>query len=70
MKAIRLNSFNDLEENSMGILEPKDDTNCIDKENIDLIIVPGAVFDLEGNRIGYGGGYYDRFLSNIKDKRK
>lgn len=69
MKAIRLNSFNDLEENSMGILEPKDDTNCIDKENIDLIIVPGAVFDLEGNRIGYGGGYYDRFLSNIKDKR-
>ena len=69
MKAIRLNSFNDLEENSMGILEPKDDTNCIEKENIDLIIVPGAVFDLEGNRIGYGGGYYDRFLSNIKDKR-
>lgn len=69
MKAIRLNSFEDLEENSMGILEPKDDSNFIDKENIDLIIVPGAVFDLEGNRIGYGGGYYDRFLSNIKDKR-
>ena len=69
MKAIRLNSFDDLEENSMGILEPKDDSNFIAKENIDLIIVPGAVFDLEGNRIGYGGGYYDRFLSNIKDKR-
>lgn len=69
MKAIRLNSFEDLEENSMGILEPKDDSNFIAKEDIDLIIVPGAVFDLEGNRIGYGGGYYDRFLSNIKDKR-
>lgn len=69
MKAIRLNSFKDLEKNSMGILEPKDDSNFIDKENIDLIIVPGAVFDLKGNRIGYGGGYYDRFLSNIKDKR-
>lgn len=69
MKAIRLNSFEDLEKNFMGILEPKDDSNLIAKENIDLIIVPGAVFDLEGNRIGYGGGYYDRFLSNIKDKR-
>jgi len=69
MKAIRLNNFDDLEENSMGILEPKDDSNFIAKENIDLIIVPGAVFDLEGNRIGYGGGYYDRFLSNIKDRR-
>ncbi|MDU5110612.1 MAG: 5-formyltetrahydrofolate cyclo-ligase, partial [Clostridium sp.] len=57
MKAIRLNNFDDLEENSMGILEPKDDSNFIAKENIDLIIVPGAVFDLEGNRIGYGGGY-------------
>lgn len=69
MKAIRLNTFEDLEKNSMGILEPKDDFNFIDKEKIDLIIVPGAVFDFKGNRIGYGGGYYDRFLSNIKDKR-
>lgn len=69
MRAIRLNTFEDLEKNSMGILEPKDDFNFIAKEKIDLIIVPGAVFDFKGNRIGYGGGYYDRFLSNIKDKR-
>ena len=69
MKAIRLNSYDNLEENSMGILEPKDDSSFIAKENIDLIIVPGAVFDIHGNRIGYGGGYYDRFLADIKDKR-
>lgn len=67
MKAIRLISFNDLKENSMGILEPIDDSNFIEKESIDLIIVPGAVFDLSGNRIGYGGGYYDRYLENIKE---
>lgn len=67
MKAIKLNSFNDLKENSMGILEPIEDENYIDKKDIDLIIVPGVVFDLEGNRIGYGGGYYDRYLEEIKD---
>ncbi len=66
MKAIRLNSFEDLNENSMGILEPIDDSDYINKEEIDLIIVPGVVFDLNGNRIGYGGGYYDRYLEDIK----
>ncbi|MGG7059323.1 5-formyltetrahydrofolate cyclo-ligase [Clostridium nigeriense] len=69
MKAIRLNSFKDLEKNSMGILEPIDDNNFIEKEDIDLIIVPGVVFDFKGNRIGYGGGYYDRYLEPIKDLR-
>lgn len=67
MKAIRLSSFKDLKENSMGILEPINDSNFIEKENIDLIIVPGVVFDFKGNRIGYGGGYYDRYLESIKD---
>ena len=69
MKAVRLKSFNDLKENSMGILEPIDDSNYIDKREIDLILVPGVVFDLNGNRIGYGGGYYDRYLQDIKEIR-
>lgn len=67
MKAIRLKSFEDLKENSMGILEPIDDSDYINKEEIDLIIVPGVVFDLNGNRIGYGGGYYDRYLEDISE---
>lgn len=68
MKAIRLNSFDDLKENSMGILEPIEDNDFINKKDIDLIIVPGVVFDEKGNRIGYGGGYYDRYLSEIQSK--
>lgn len=69
MQAIKIDSLEKLEKNKMGILEPKDESLTIDKTNIDLIIVPGAVFDENFSRIGYGGGYYDRFLKEIKNKK-
>ncbi len=37
-------------------------------ENIDVVIIPGAGFDIKGNRIGYGAGYYDRLLSKSQKK--
>ena len=54
-----------LEKSNFGIEEPIDDkNNLVSNEDIELIIVPGVCFDLKRNRLGFGGGYYDRFLEN------
>lgn len=63
MKFRRIENFSDLEQTSSGLYEPKEDkTLHVRKEHIDLLIVPGVGFDRFGYRIGFGGGYYDRFL--------
>lgn len=65
--------FYPLEENtekvrsSFGILEPVATTEVL-KETIDLLIVPGLIFNEAHYRIGFGGGYYDRFLQDFKGK--
>lgn len=66
IKPSHIESFHDLEPGYYGILTPKADCiNLVSPEEIDLIIVPGVAFDKNGYRVGYGGGYYDRFLSRL-----
>ena len=58
-----LEQFSQLESVFYGLFEPiVAETRQITKEKIDLLIVPGLAFTRKGDRLGYGGGYFDRYL--------
>lgn len=63
----KFDKVEDLVEGYYGIKTPMEiKENIIKKENIDLILVPGVGFDKNNYRIGFGGGYYDRYLKDFK----
>jgi 5-formyltetrahydrofolate cyclo-ligase len=65
-----VNSFDELEPGSYNIMEPAADSAVFDPEDAHTCnvacVVPAVVFDKKGFRIGYGGGYYDRYFANFR----
>jgi 5-formyltetrahydrofolate cyclo-ligase len=67
----RLDSFDELAASRFGVLEPTAEwrartERAVEPREIDLVIAPGLAFDRQGGRLGYGKGYYDRFLEQTR----
>ncbi|MCM1263855.1 MAG: 5-formyltetrahydrofolate cyclo-ligase [Butyrivibrio sp.] len=76
MEFYRIDGLNDLEEGYKGIREPAGSEAFFDKigsldlnemNSVPLMVMPGVAFDKEGHRIGYGKGFYDRYLNRLMD---
>ena len=63
---VEIKNLAELEEKKFGLLEPKNAEKKIAASNIDLVLVPGVAFDCTGNRLGYGKGFFDRFLEKAR----
>ena len=70
MDFYKITCLEELEKGYQGILEPKQNENLLfqklvpEKEKV-CMILPGCAFDYSGNRMGYGGGFYDRYLNKL-----
>ncbi|WP_442855838.1 5-formyltetrahydrofolate cyclo-ligase [Butyrivibrio sp. AD3002] len=71
MEFVRIEALSDLIPGKFGINEPQINNDSVlykGHEGKTLIILPGLLFDRKGNRIGYGGGFYDRYIMRFKNE--
>ena len=68
MEAVEIFTLEDLERGSFGIFEPKKSCPRPEKKDLDLVYAPCLSASYKGQRLGKGGGYYDRFLADFSGK--
>lgn len=69
MEAKEITSHDDLISGAMNILEPKAECKTIDPQTIDFGVIPCVTCSHKGERLGFGGGFYDRYLVDTKFPR-
>ncbi|WP_437228516.1 5-formyltetrahydrofolate cyclo-ligase [Planctomicrobium sp. SH661] len=71
LQLVQIRRFEELTRGSFGVLEPCEDVRAspdrqVSPDQIDLAVIPGVAFDTAGGRLGYGRGYYDRLLPDLR----
>lgn len=70
IEAAVINDYdNDLKKGAFGIMEPNGKSE-VNEKLIDAVVVPGVAFDIEGHRLGYGHGFYDKLLHRLANAAK
>lgn len=65
----RVDGHTVLIEGAFGVSEPPEDTPSVEASEVDFALVPALAVDPRGYRIGYGGGYYDRLIPQLRNAR-
>ena len=65
----RVDGHTVLIEGAFGVSEPPEDTPSVEASEVDFALVPALAVDPRGYRIGYGGGYYDRLIPELRNAR-
>lgn len=69
MRAYEIKSLEELQSGAFGIMEPKEECPLVAPSEIDMAVIPCLACSKDGKRLGYGGGFYDRYLENTKFDR-
>jgi 5-formyltetrahydrofolate cyclo-ligase len=66
---VKLDYEGQLTKGPFGVLEPDPTLPAVDVHQLQVLVIPGVVFDIRGHRIGWGKGYYDRVMQGFSGKR-
>lgn len=70
LQAVPIGNPDKLKKGKYGIPEPTDEPNVVYDKQIEIVIIPGVAFDKNGNRLGMGKGFYDRYFQRFPHTKK